>query len=123
MKEQKKGIHHDNRKRNWNVSLSEEEYVLVEKKWKQSGLKKSEYARKALSKAQILSRVEPEDRRQVSRLNRMHDQVNELLKVINTLTKDKNEEGLIKFLYKEREVLDRIEEECAQVALYFGAEI
>ena len=123
MKEQKKGIHHDNRKRNWNVSLSEEEYVLVEKKWKQSGLKKSEYARKALSKAQILSRVEPEDRRQVSRLNRMHDQINELLKVINTLTKDKNEEGLIKFLYKEREVLDRIEEECAQVALYFGAEI
>lgn len=123
MKEQKKGIHHDNRKRNWNVSLSEEEYVLVEKKWKQSGLKKSEYARKALSKAPILSRVEPEDRRQVSRLNRMHDQVNELLKVVNTLTKDKNEEGLIKYLYKEREVLDRIEEECAQVALYFGAEI
>lgn len=123
MKEENKGNHHDYRKRNWNVSLSEEEYALVEKKWKQSGLKKSEFARKALIKAQILSRVDPEDRRQVSRLNRMHDQVNEILKVLNTLTKIKNEEGLIKYLYKEREVLNQIEEECAQVALHFGAEI
>ena len=52
---------HDRRQNNWQVSLSDEEYAEVERRWKSTGLSKAAFTRDALIHGHIQTRINPEE--------------------------------------------------------------
>ena len=127
--------HHDYREHLWNISMNQEEYDEAIRQWQKSGLSKAEYGRQALKNAHVISRLNAEDLAKATDMMRMHSEVNEMLKILNTLLKNHNipegnkeekldfskEQSVVKYLYKVREKLDEIESNTCDIANYFSS--
>lgn len=70
---------HDNRPKNWYVSLSQEEWDKIEQRRAQTGLKKSDYTRQALMTAAIISCLGKEESKALRDLNHMRADINRLV--------------------------------------------
>lgn len=71
--------HHDNREKNFSVSFTAEEYELFKKNVKQSGMKKTDYARMMLTQGQVIQRLDDEDRKQINQLSKIGKDLHRLL--------------------------------------------
>lgn len=71
--------HHDNREKNFSVSFTAEEYELFKNNVKQSGMKKTDYARMMLTQGQVIQRLDDEDRKQINQLSKIGKDLHRLL--------------------------------------------
>lgn len=71
--------HHDYRTKNFSVSFTDEENELFKKNVKQSGMKKTDYARMMLTEGQVIQRLDEEDRKAINQLSKVGKDLHRLL--------------------------------------------
>ena len=101
--ENKTKKHHDNRGINWYISLFEHEAEAAESRRALTGLTKAEYGRQALMTANIISKINSEDRKMLSDLSQMRVEICRLVMI-------SEQNGRTDILYRIIDIEDKLSE-------------